>query len=129
MQTIPMTAQEQAALRSLEDCLHDLLDATKQNSLLSHIEQRYTKEHLFSLLKGCKYQGHKISASWSKSALAEAYRAIRIIQRRHDLMAERDRLAQWLDAQGLSEQIGLEKLLHDAEEARLRIVIGPPDLE
>ena len=127
-QTLPITSQEQEALCRLEQCLHDLLEVTKLDLLpLASLEERCTKAQLLDHLKYCRYQGQKVSASWSKPALVEAYRDIFIRERKHELMRQRDAMAQWFAEQGLGELVA--DLLTQAEEVRLQVVIGPPDPE
>lgn len=128
IETLPMNDQELQALHRLEQCLQDLIDITKQDLLCDfQIGERHTKAQLLDNLSGYRYQGQRVSASWTKRALIESYREVRIRQHKRDLIAQRDRVAQWLIDMGRGERI--EELLHNAEETRLRIVIGPPDPE
>lgn len=128
MQTLNITTHEQEMLCKLEQCLHDLLEVTKLDLYpLVVLEERCTKAQLVSNLSGYRYQGQKVSDSWAKRALIEAYHDIRIRGRKLDLMRQRDQMAQWFAEQGLGELVA--DTLAQAEEKRLQVVIGPPDPE
>lgn len=127
-QALPITTHEQEMLCRLEQCLHDLLEVARLDLLpLASLEERCTKAQLLDHLKYCRYQGQKVSASWSKPALVEAYQDIFIRQRKSKLMRQRDRMAQWFAEQGLGGLVA--DTLAQSEEKRLRVVIGPPDPE
>lgn len=127
-QTLPITTHEQEMLCKLEQCLRDLLEVTKLDLLpLVSLEEKVTKAQLVSNLSGYRHQGQRISPSWTKRALIEAYHDIRIRGRKHDLVRQRDAMAQWFAEQGLGELVA--DTLAQAEEKRLQVVIGPPDPE